>query len=86
MEQKRNLSVDEMEKVSGGTGEPIGIDIDGKDEKKGVPDENQFQTQPYFGLGEQHPVFCKNCNRLLGYSAAAGTTTFWCRDCNTYNY
>ncbi len=34
MEEKRGLSMDEMEKVSGGTGETYGIDTDGKNEKQ----------------------------------------------------
>ena len=86
MEEKRGLSMDEMEKVSGGTGEAYGIDTDGKNEKTAIPDENQFhQTQP-FGFPKNHPVYCSKCRRLLGYSAAAGTTTFKCDDCNINNY
>lgn len=86
MEQKRELSVDEMGKVTGGIGEGYGIEVDTNKEKIGIPEENQFQTQPFFGLGKNHPVYCKNCKRLLGYSKAAGTTTFRCDDCNTNNY
>ena len=64
MEQKRDLSMDELEKVTGGTGEAYGIDTDYKSEPIGIPDENQFYHNNIFGLGQKHPVRCSNCGRL----------------------
>ena len=90
MEHKRDLSLDEMGKISGGATEAYGIDTDRSNDKKGIPIDNtevdKFKTDPFFGSSEQFPVYCRNCKRLLGYTKMRGTTTFTCQACHTNNY
>ena len=83
MEQKRRLSSEETAGVSGGTGEAHGTDA-GRNE---TAQENQGTVEiNMFGLQKNHPVYCKNCSRLLGYSSSYGTESFVCSTCNVTSY
>ncbi len=81
MELKRELTPEEMNKVSGGTGEEQGTGIDdGKQQEHGISmDEQQV-------FGKKHPVYCRQCKQLLGYSESAGTTGFECLICQITSY
>ena len=89
MEQKRELSMDEMGQVSGGIGEAYGIETDHRKEKPGIQIAASEEIEPHAqpaGSPNQFPVYCRNCKRLLGYTDMPGTKTFRCSDCKTFNY
>ena len=84
MDQKRELSPEETGKVSGGNAVPFETDTLNK--QIAIPEETVIHRTDLFGGQNNHPVYCRNCGRLLGYSAAAGTQSFSCDNCHTMNY
>ena len=75
MDGKQALTQEQLEMITGGTAE-YGTEINGKtdDQTKKLPERQA-----------NHPVYCTECHRLIGYSIYSGTIAFYCSDCKKYS-